>query len=128
MHRTTTAPSPINLITTWLFYMVDICKKRGSTVLHSLLFPILNPQNNRVCFSKNEETSESSASYGQFSENHSVESKVGIGFFLVVDMDFTPYMMKCNCGNSAESTRFYNNNLLFSITIVSGYTIVRHVV
>ncbi|XP_066142008.1 serine/threonine-protein phosphatase 6 regulatory ankyrin repeat subunit B isoform X3 [Euwallacea fornicatus] len=28
MHRTTTAPSPINLITTWLFYMVDICKKR----------------------------------------------------------------------------------------------------
>ncbi|KAH1017863.1 hypothetical protein HUJ05_008457 [Dendroctonus ponderosae] len=29
MHRTTTAPSPINLITTWLFYLVDICKKRG---------------------------------------------------------------------------------------------------
>ncbi|CAH1122114.1 unnamed protein product [Ceutorhynchus assimilis] len=28
MHRTTTAPSPINLITTWLFYLVDICKKR----------------------------------------------------------------------------------------------------
>ncbi|XP_066253302.1 serine/threonine-protein phosphatase 6 regulatory ankyrin repeat subunit B isoform X3 [Euwallacea similis] len=31
MHRTTTAPSPINLITTWLFYMVDICKKRVKT-------------------------------------------------------------------------------------------------
>lgn len=29
MHRTTTAPSPINLITTWLFYLVNICKKRG---------------------------------------------------------------------------------------------------
>ncbi|KAJ8969600.1 hypothetical protein NQ317_011314, partial [Molorchus minor] len=28
MHRTTTAPTPINLITTWLFYLVDICKKR----------------------------------------------------------------------------------------------------
>ncbi|XP_045473083.1 serine/threonine-protein phosphatase 6 regulatory ankyrin repeat subunit A [Harmonia axyridis] len=28
MHRTTTAPSPINLITTWLFYLVDICKQR----------------------------------------------------------------------------------------------------
>ncbi|KYB25490.1 hypothetical protein TcasGA2_TC034250 [Tribolium castaneum] len=28
MHRTTTAPSPINLITTWLFYLVNICKKR----------------------------------------------------------------------------------------------------
>uniref|UniRef100_A0A6P7F814 Serine/threonine-protein phosphatase 6 regulatory ankyrin repeat subunit A isoform X2 n=1 Tax=Diabrotica virgifera virgifera TaxID=50390 RepID=A0A6P7F814_DIAVI len=28
MHRTTTAPSPINLITTWLFYLVDVCKKR----------------------------------------------------------------------------------------------------
>ncbi|KAK9890747.1 hypothetical protein WA026_012095 [Henosepilachna vigintioctopunctata] len=28
MHRTTTAPSPINLITTWLFYLVDICKNR----------------------------------------------------------------------------------------------------
>ncbi|KAL3269656.1 hypothetical protein HHI36_008719 [Cryptolaemus montrouzieri] len=28
MHRTTTAPSPINLITTWLFYIVDLCKKR----------------------------------------------------------------------------------------------------
>ncbi|KAJ8936151.1 hypothetical protein NQ318_010562 [Aromia moschata] len=31
MHRTTTAPSPINLITTWLFYLVDICKKRVKT-------------------------------------------------------------------------------------------------
>lgn len=28
MHRTTTAPSPINLITTWLFYIVDLCKAR----------------------------------------------------------------------------------------------------
>ncbi|KAK9890744.1 hypothetical protein WA026_012092 [Henosepilachna vigintioctopunctata] len=28
MHRTTTAPSPINLITTWLFYLIDICRKR----------------------------------------------------------------------------------------------------
>ncbi|KAL3269426.1 hypothetical protein HHI36_008496 [Cryptolaemus montrouzieri] len=28
MHRTTTAPSPINLITTWLFFLVDMCKKR----------------------------------------------------------------------------------------------------
>ncbi|KAG5868047.1 hypothetical protein JTB14_033052 [Gonioctena quinquepunctata] len=31
MHRTTTAPSPINLITTWLFYLVDVCKKRVKT-------------------------------------------------------------------------------------------------
>ncbi|CAH1101713.1 unnamed protein product [Psylliodes chrysocephalus] len=31
MHRTTTAPSPINLITTWLFYLGDICKKRVKT-------------------------------------------------------------------------------------------------
>lgn len=29
MHRTTTAPSPINLITTWLFYLVDMCKARS---------------------------------------------------------------------------------------------------
>ncbi|XP_065174102.1 serine/threonine-protein phosphatase 6 regulatory ankyrin repeat subunit A isoform X3 [Atheta coriaria] len=28
MHRTTSAPSPINLITTWLFYMIDWCKQR----------------------------------------------------------------------------------------------------
>ncbi|XP_025833800.1 serine/threonine-protein phosphatase 6 regulatory ankyrin repeat subunit A [Agrilus planipennis] len=28
MHRTSTAPSPINLITTWLFYLVKICKVR----------------------------------------------------------------------------------------------------
>nr|CAI5857375.1 unnamed protein product [Callosobruchus analis] len=31
MHRTTTAPSPINLITTWLFYLVEICRKRVKT-------------------------------------------------------------------------------------------------
>ncbi|CAH1993637.1 unnamed protein product [Acanthoscelides obtectus] len=29
MHRTTTAPSPINLITTWLFYLIEICRKRS---------------------------------------------------------------------------------------------------
>ncbi|KAK9721817.1 Ion transport protein [Popillia japonica] len=28
MHRTTSAPSPINLITTWLFYIVKLCKAR----------------------------------------------------------------------------------------------------
>ncbi|XP_022916147.2 serine/threonine-protein phosphatase 6 regulatory ankyrin repeat subunit B isoform X2 [Onthophagus taurus] len=28
MHRTTSAPSPINLITTWLFYLVKLCKSR----------------------------------------------------------------------------------------------------
>ncbi|XP_017781810.1 PREDICTED: serine/threonine-protein phosphatase 6 regulatory ankyrin repeat subunit A isoform X2 [Nicrophorus vespilloides] len=28
MHRTTSAPSPINLITTWLFYLVKLCKQR----------------------------------------------------------------------------------------------------
>ncbi|KAF2900649.1 hypothetical protein ILUMI_05528, partial [Ignelater luminosus] len=28
MHRTTTAPAPINLITTWLFYLVDVCRAR----------------------------------------------------------------------------------------------------
>ncbi|XP_054262267.1 ankyrin-1-like [Macrosteles quadrilineatus] len=28
MHRTTTTPSPINLITTWLMYLLRICKRR----------------------------------------------------------------------------------------------------
>ncbi|XP_011693088.1 PREDICTED: uncharacterized protein LOC105453085 [Wasmannia auropunctata] len=28
MHRTTTAPSPLNLLTTWLTYFVKLCKKR----------------------------------------------------------------------------------------------------
>ncbi|KAF2900651.1 hypothetical protein ILUMI_05530 [Ignelater luminosus] len=27
MHRTSTAPSPINLFTTWLFYFIDLCKQ-----------------------------------------------------------------------------------------------------
>ncbi|XP_060528049.1 serine/threonine-protein phosphatase 6 regulatory ankyrin repeat subunit A isoform X3 [Cylas formicarius] len=35
MHRTTTAPSPINLITTWLFYLVDICKKRDFVLVRA---------------------------------------------------------------------------------------------
>lgn len=29
MHRTTTTPSPLNLITTWFMYLLEICKKRG---------------------------------------------------------------------------------------------------
>ncbi|KAK0076499.1 hypothetical protein PV325_005268 [Microctonus aethiopoides] len=29
MHRTTTAPAPLNLITTWLSYFFKVCKKRG---------------------------------------------------------------------------------------------------
>ncbi|XP_027850754.2 serine/threonine-protein phosphatase 6 regulatory ankyrin repeat subunit A isoform X2 [Aphis gossypii] len=28
MHRTTTTPSPLNLITTWFMYLLEICKKR----------------------------------------------------------------------------------------------------
>ncbi|XP_011879051.1 PREDICTED: short transient receptor potential channel 7-like [Vollenhovia emeryi] len=28
MHRTTTAPSPLNLLTTWITYFVKLCKKR----------------------------------------------------------------------------------------------------
>lgn len=36
MHRTTSAPSPINLITTWLFYIVKLCKARGK--YYMLLF------------------------------------------------------------------------------------------
>ncbi|KAF2900652.1 hypothetical protein ILUMI_05531 [Ignelater luminosus] len=27
MHRTSTAPSPINLFSTWLFYFIDLCKQ-----------------------------------------------------------------------------------------------------
>nr|AOR81468.1 no mechanoreceptor potential C [Nilaparvata lugens] len=30
MHRTTTTPSPINLVTTWLVYLIQLCKKRLS--------------------------------------------------------------------------------------------------
>lgn len=30
MHRTTTTPSPLNLITTWFMYLLEICKKRGN--------------------------------------------------------------------------------------------------
>lgn len=29
MHRTTTTPAPLNLITTWFMYLLEICKKRG---------------------------------------------------------------------------------------------------
>ncbi|XP_044592745.1 serine/threonine-protein phosphatase 6 regulatory ankyrin repeat subunit C isoform X6 [Cotesia glomerata] len=29
MHRTTTAPAPLNLITTWLLYLIKLWKKRG---------------------------------------------------------------------------------------------------
>lgn len=26
MHRTTTAPAPLNLITTWLMWLIEVCK------------------------------------------------------------------------------------------------------
>ncbi|XP_050428286.1 serine/threonine-protein phosphatase 6 regulatory ankyrin repeat subunit A isoform X2 [Adelges cooleyi] len=28
MHRTTTTPSPLNLVTTWFMYLLEVCKKR----------------------------------------------------------------------------------------------------
>ncbi|KAF5306177.1 hypothetical protein FQR65_LT07453 [Abscondita terminalis] len=42
MHRTTTAPSPINLITTWLFYLVDLCKARVKKKKRPSLVHVMN--------------------------------------------------------------------------------------
>ncbi|GAB1865703.1 Ion transport domain-containing protein, partial [Camponotus japonicus] len=30
MHRTTTAPSPLNLLTTWMVYFIKLCKQRAA--------------------------------------------------------------------------------------------------
>ncbi|KAK2586050.1 hypothetical protein KPH14_012047 [Odynerus spinipes] len=30
MHRTTTAPSPLNLLTTWIVYFIKVCKQRAA--------------------------------------------------------------------------------------------------
>lgn len=29
MHRTTTTPSPLNLITSWFMYLLQLCKQKG---------------------------------------------------------------------------------------------------
>lgn len=43
MHRTTTAPSPINLITTWLFYIVGFIRDKGTLYfIHQMGFKRYN--------------------------------------------------------------------------------------
>ncbi|XP_076629280.1 short transient receptor potential channel 4 [Colletes latitarsis] len=46
MHRTSTAPSPLNLLTTWLAYLYKICKKRAVNKQRPSLVRLMGLQRN----------------------------------------------------------------------------------
>lgn len=49
MHRTTTTPSPLNLMTSWFMYLLQLCKQKGE--FHAII-PTVFTTNALFCYHK----------------------------------------------------------------------------